>query len=159
MKIHSTGNINKQNLPRMADFAVWGCAIAEALGHTHQDFLSAYEQNIQAQNREALEGSPVGELILHLMNKCDKWEGKPSELLLKLEQIADEKKINIKTKDFPKAANAMTRRLNEIRSNLRDENITFESWHSSGRHILLQKIFHISLLILTLGGIPTRNLL
>ena len=56
--------IKLDELPRMADFTVWGCAIAEALGYKKEEFLDAYSSNIQAQNREALEGSPIGELII-----------------------------------------------------------------------------------------------
>jgi len=52
-------NIRLSGPPRMADFALWGCAIAEALGYPQQEFLAAYDQNAEARNDEVLQGSPV----------------------------------------------------------------------------------------------------
>lgn len=117
--------IKLDELPRMADFTVWGCAIAEALGYQKQEFLDAYYSNIQAQNREALEGSPIGELIIRFMEDRQKWRGGPSGLLNELDAIAEEHKINTKNKSYPKAANVLTRRINEIKTNLLDEGIFF----------------------------------
>jgi len=71
--------------PRMADFAIWGCAIAKALGYYDGAFTDAYNANIQSQNREALEASPVGELILKFMEDKQEWKGKASDLLTTLE--------------------------------------------------------------------------
>ena len=46
--------------PRMADFAEWGCAIAEALGHSQNEFLDAYSDNTNSRNEEALISSAAG---------------------------------------------------------------------------------------------------
>ncbi len=134
MAIYPT--IKLDELPRMADFTVWGCAIAEALGYGKDAFLEAYNSNIQAQNREAIEGSPVGELILKFMEDKQEWKGRPSELLIELESLAEAMKVNIKAKTFPKAAHVLTKRLNEIKTNLLDEGITFESKHDGHQRIL-----------------------
>lgn len=133
--MHIKPSIKLDELPRMADFTIWGCAIAEALGYGKDAFLDAYYTNIQVQNREAIEGSPVGELILRFMENKNEWEGKASELLTALEGLAEENKINIKAKGFPKAANTLTRRLNEIKTNLMDEGIFFEK-QSDGKRTL-----------------------
>jgi hypothetical protein len=53
------GNIHLDSMPRMADFARWGCAAARALGHSDQGFLEAFGANVRAQNESALESSPV----------------------------------------------------------------------------------------------------
>jgi len=120
--------IKLYELPRMADFTIWGCAIAEAMGYDKKVFLDAYYSNIQAQNREALEGSPIGELILFFMEgRTEPWTGKPSELLNALEKIAEAQNINISRKAFPKAANVLTRRINEIKTNLLDEGVIFST--------------------------------
>lgn len=114
-------------LPRMADFMVWGCAISDALGDGWKAFYDAYSANIQSQNKEAIEASPVGELILRFMEDKQSWKGRASELLTELENKAIEHKINIKAKSFPKAANTLTRRINEIKTNLSDEGIVFDT--------------------------------
>jgi hypothetical protein len=49
MKIKPT--IKLDNLPRMADFALWGEAIARAMGYKDLEFISVYFDNIGKQNR------------------------------------------------------------------------------------------------------------
>lgn len=132
-------SIKLDELPRMADFTVWGCAIAEALECGKDAFLDAYNTNIQAQNREAIEGSPVGELILKFMEDKSDWEGRASELLTLLEGLAGANKVNIKAKSFPKAAHVLTKRLNEIKTNLIDEGITYEQKPDGKRTLVLYK--------------------
>ncbi|KCZ73644.1 hypothetical protein ANME2D_00716 [Candidatus Methanoperedens nitroreducens] len=118
-------SIELDEYPRMADFAVWGCAIAEALGYGMDAFLDAYDANIRAQNREALEGSIIGDLILKFMGDRTEWQGTPSELLIELELLGEACRVNTKAQGFPKAANTLTRRLNEIKTNLLEEGIIF----------------------------------
>ena len=48
----------------MADFAEWGEIIARCLGYEKNEFINAYEENIQAQNDEVIESSPVAEVLL-----------------------------------------------------------------------------------------------
>jgi hypothetical protein len=55
------------NYERLADFTRWGCAIAEALGFTKEDFLEAYSLKIELQNEEALNASPMA---LALIEYC-----------------------------------------------------------------------------------------
>jgi hypothetical protein len=44
-----------KDLPRMADFALWGEAISQAMGYDPLEFLNAYYENIGRQNIEAIE--------------------------------------------------------------------------------------------------------
>ncbi|MFH1313119.1 MAG: hypothetical protein ABIJ00_07790, partial [Candidatus Eisenbacteria bacterium] len=52
-------SVRQPRLPRMADFAHWGCAIAEALGWTQEGFLQALNANARLRDEEVLESSPV----------------------------------------------------------------------------------------------------
>jgi len=105
-------------LPRMADFARWGCAIAEALGHKSADFMAAYEVNQAQQNAEVLEGEPVAAAICALMEGAPAWSGTAAELLEALTQAAEAQKINTQARNWPQAAHALTRRLNKVKPNL-----------------------------------------
>jgi hypothetical protein len=137
--------IRLDELPRMADFALWGCAIAETLGYGKEAFLDAYYANIQIQNIQAIEGSPVGDLILKFMENQDEWEGSPSDLLIEFESLAVAMRVNIKAKGFPKSANTITRRLNEIKSNLIEQGVFFEIDRSAHqRTIKVRKISSLS---------------
>jgi len=136
-------------VPRMADFATWGCAVAKALGSTEEDFLEAYQSNIRVQNQEAIEASPVATLIIEFMQGQEewvgreRWEGSPTELLSELKGIAEGMGVDTRHKQFPKDANWLWRRIKEVKTNLmavgimvtRDE--TTRS--STGRRITIEK--------------------
>ncbi|MBI4639919.1 MAG: hypothetical protein HY731_04455, partial [Candidatus Tectomicrobia bacterium] len=119
--------INVSQLPRMADFTLWGCAIAEALGEGQEAFLTAYFKNLKIQNEEVLQSHPVAQVILTFMQDRTVWKGTPSTLLEELNMLADTLKINTNARDWPKAANSLTRRLNEIKANLQDEGIMIDT--------------------------------
>lgn len=104
--------------PRMADFAEWGCAISEALGHSQQEFLDAYGDNTRSRNEEALASSAIGEMLLAFMEDRASWEGSPTDLLQQLTSVAEQRHVNTKSRSWPKRAHALTHRINEIRPNL-----------------------------------------
>lgn len=106
--------------PRMADFAEWGEAIAQAMGHKEYEFLRAYQENIDDSNVEAVQAHVFGNAILSFMDDKSKWEGTASELLEELEKTAEEENINTNQKNWPGGPNIVTRRLNEVKPNLKE---------------------------------------
>jgi hypothetical protein len=112
-------NLRLEALPRMADFARWGAAMAEALGYSADAFLRIYEANIGRQNVEVLTSNPVASAVLQFMEGRDKYEGTPSEFLDELTQVAEQLKIKTNVKSWPSAPQVLARRLNELRTNLR----------------------------------------
>jgi hypothetical protein len=120
--------IKLQDLPRMADFALWGEAISQAMGNNPLEFINAYYENIGRQNIEAVEAHPLAQAIAKYIERqmdsdndhdLKALEGSPMEILEILEIFAQEQcKINIHHKLWPKSPNALSRRLNQIRSNL-----------------------------------------
>jgi len=134
--------------PRMADWAAWGYAVAEALGVGGDVFLKTYIKNTEKINEKLLETHPLASAILAFMEKREEFTGKPSELLDALSEVAETEKINIKAKSWPKSANVMTRRLREIKSNLEDAGIAIifgkDSHGLRGRFISLQKVRHLT---------------
>lgn len=129
--IHPT--LAMKALPRMADFAQWGAAIAQALGRSVDDFVSAYMVNIQSQNTEVLTSNPIAAALLAFMEKRTSYEGTAAELLDELTQKAEQMKIKTTMKSWPKAPQVLTRRLNELKSNLRRGGIDVDS--TSGARI------------------------
>ncbi|MDP3697159.1 MAG: bifunctional DNA primase/polymerase [Candidatus Taylorbacteria bacterium] len=130
-------------LPRMADFAAWGCAIAEAMGYSKKEFLDAYSANIENQNKEVLYESFVASALIAFMEDKGEWKGTPSELLMELKKIASEVHgVNTdKEKGFPKAANILSKRLNQLKSNLAEAGIQFNrSEENHQRVITVQKV-------------------
>ena len=63
----------------MADFAVWGEAIARAIGYKPMEFVNAYYENIGRQNVEAIESNPLAQAIEKFV---DSWYKEGKETLL-----------------------------------------------------------------------------
>jgi DNA polymerase, archaea type len=124
LQIKST--IKLSNLPRMADFTVWGEAIARAMGYKPMEFVNAYNENIGRQNVEAIESNPLAQAVEKFVDSWSKeqritfWEGSTSEVYEKLNKIAQAYKIDTANNSWPKAANSLTKRLRPILSNLRE---------------------------------------
>jgi hypothetical protein len=131
--------IKISRLPRMADFAVWGCAISEALGYTQDDFMSAYRVNIERQTETVMNENIVATAIMSFMGNKDEWTGKASELLHQLNTQAFMDDVNTYEKYWPKASNILMRRLNELRVNLREIGITYVTVAGNTRQITLKK--------------------
>lgn len=132
-------SVKLRELPRMADWTRWGFAVAEALGIGGQRFLEAYSLNRKAQNEEALESHPVGAAIEALMREQTEWAGSPSELLQQLSIVADEEKIDTAQKLWPRSASWLTRRINEVETNLREVGIRYERLRGDDRGIRLSR--------------------
>jgi len=133
--IHLTG------LHRMADFTVWGRAIADALGFDQDDFLSAYYGNLTARNDEVISGHPVATAVMALMHPKTTWQGSPTELLDELVPVATECRIDLGARSWPKGPHWLTRRLNEVQTNLAAAGIQVSTDRDAPkRTITLQKV-------------------
>ena len=53
----------------MADFAIWGEAIAWAMGYKDLEFIKIYYDNIGKQNVEAIENNALGQAIARLVSR------------------------------------------------------------------------------------------
>jgi len=116
-------NIHLSKKARMADFDELGCAVARALGLSDEDFLNAYKRNRDIQNKEALEASTTAECIMILMKDKEDWKGSPSLLLSELITVANVNNIDKESKSFPKTANMVWKRMQEVIPNLKDVGI------------------------------------
>jgi hypothetical protein len=76
---------NCTHLPRMADFALWGMAVAPGLGWTEEDFLAAYRSNHTLAQDAVLDGDPVAVALLAFMENRPQWKGSATELLTGLQ--------------------------------------------------------------------------
>jgi hypothetical protein len=118
-------SIKLSKLPRMADFMVWGCAISEALGYKKEEFIDAYNKNIEDQTRVALNDNAVALAVILFMENRNEWSGTATKLLNDLNK--EDTFIEGYGSGFPKAANQLTKRLNELKVNLKSIGILYES--------------------------------
>ena len=138
MSIYDQVELN--NLGRMADFTRWGYAIAEVLGIGGDKFLEAYLNNQNNANIEALESHPVGFAMYKFMEDKTVWSGSPTKLLSELEIVAGFEKIDTTNSNWAKTPNVLSKRLNEIKSNLLDLGIEFERSKGKNREIKITRM-------------------
>jgi hypothetical protein len=146
--------IQLKDLPRMADSAIWGEAIARAMGYKELEFIRVYYGNIGEQNTEAIENSPLGQATIKWVNSWYKeeapcsWQGTMSAGLEKLNIVADRENIDT-SKSWPKAANSLSRALRPLLSNLREGpgiNITITRNTTGDRKVRGRNILRVSII-------------
>ncbi len=119
-----------KNLPRMADFAVWGEAISQAMGYREGEFYHAYRDSLRDRNEEALRGHPVGLAVMYMMDEQDRYVGTMTELLGRLNDIASRYGIDTTERWWPRAGNWLSARLEAMRQNLYRQGIVY--WVAPG---------------------------
>lgn len=117
---HALRNIDMtwlEQLPRMADFALWATAAEEGLGLDAGAFISAFMGNRESANELALEASPIASTLIEFIQQQGSWNGKSSKLLEELNlRASDEMK---KQQGWPKRANLLSGAVKRIAPNLR----------------------------------------
>ena len=138
-------------LNRMADFEEYAEIISRCLGYSDNEFIRVYQKNVDIQIEEAIEASPLSVTVIGLCNtKIDELQKgmTATELLTELNNYAEsELKMKIfKIKPWPKSSNSLSRRLNEITTNLREKGIVIERFKDEKgiRKIKIRKVSSIS---------------
>lgn len=108
-------------LPRMADFARWGAAAAEALGFGGEAFLSAYRRNTSGVTDEVLEADPVAVAVRALAHRDRSWAGSMSGLLTTLN--GGQTETALKAYEWPKTATVLSKRLRVLQTSLADAGV------------------------------------
>jgi len=128
LKVVSNGGINLDSKSRMADFEEYCEIISRCMDYENGEFIEAYRENQKLQTEAVIEGSPVALAVVKLMesNEYEDWAGTATDLLRSLESVADGLTVNTTNKGWPKGSGALSRRLNEIRTNLREAGISIE---------------------------------
>jgi hypothetical protein len=116
--LRNVGDVRLDELPRMADFAIWATAAEPAFGHDAGTFLKAYAGTQEQADAIALECSSLGSAIASLMNGRGDWSGSAAVLLNYLELELGEE-FTRKRPDWPKSPNALGTALRGVAPNLR----------------------------------------
>jgi hypothetical protein len=106
--------------PRMIDFAEVADLSLRFLGYGKNQFIDAYNENANLQTEAAIDGTPLGTAIKALMNRQNKWNGTISELLVELEILAEDLSIDTRDQLWPKAPNALSRKLIQLEGHLKN---------------------------------------
>jgi len=131
--------LTKEEMTRMADFTKWVKAARPAIqkieGLKDVDPLANYHDNRSDAGRDALLDSELGSALVEFLESIEPndngilWEGKTSELLEKLEKVADQKAIE--SKEWPGSAVPLGKRLKRIKTTLEKVGIIYEKDRSN----------------------------
>ena len=116
--------------PRMADWAEWCEIIAHCIGEKEGAFMKAYNENIDLQTQEVIEGSDIAiALQIFIQSRPDKkFDGTATVLLHELNKISMQNDIDIRNRYWPKTANRLSRGLRILQRTLREIGIEIE-WY------------------------------
>lgn len=138
-----------QELPRMADFALWATAAEGAMGWPAGAFMAAYEGNRADANAVALEASPIGAALLKHLSTCGGagWSGTATDLLTALNEPRGHDKNRGDDKaprGWPGDARALSGAVKRLAPNLRAAgwNVIFarDGTRANRRMIRLEKV-------------------
>ena len=116
----------------MADFARWMVACEKALPWESGRFIEVYAANRQSVVEESVEADLVASAVRRLMERKAEWIGSARDLLSELDEFVPERAK--KTRQWPQAANWMTRRLKQSATFLRLVGIDCQFNSRSSRH-------------------------
>jgi len=87
--------------------------------------LEVYCQNITRQHLEVIEANPVALALREFMYKQKQWQGMPSELLAELRKVAEDLRLDVRDRSWPKQPNSLVRKLNTLKVNLQQTGIDY----------------------------------
>lgn len=127
---------------RMADFALWGYCIAEALyDGGGKIFLHAYRENIRLSAANLIAANPLVYSLDLLMQEQTEWKGTPTDLLHTLQQLYMQNCIDNKFPyGFPTNAILLSKKISLIISDLKSLNIEVEIGRGKARYIIIRKV-------------------
>jgi len=140
-------HVNLKSNPRMADFARWVVAAEPGLRWEPGSFLKAYASNRASAVQMGLEASMVAQAIETMTETVPEWQGTATELLDQLDKVAPDKVL--KTKEWPKTAQALSNRLRRLAPTMRSigTEIDFDrEGHARKRIIEIRKVRENSVL-------------
>lgn len=122
--------------PRLADFARWAVACEPALGLPAGAFLAAYSRNRAASHEGAVDASPIGPLIVRLVEAAP-WQGTARELLAELDSDRWSDERTRRSPEWPRTARKLSGDLRKLAPNLRAVGVELTcSRHAGGRRVI-----------------------
>jgi len=142
-KIHS--EVKLTSLPRMAEFAKWGYAIAEVLGIGGEKFIELYNENLGGHHFHVAENNQVMSSVFHFIASTPekKWSGRVSDLLAVLNSYNKETGIIIDKKEWPKSDSWLSRELNKLKVSFKGVGIKLDVQRTgTARRIIIERIMN-----------------
>lgn len=129
-------SIDLSSKARMADFVEWGCAIAEAIGYDSNEFLLAYESNLQLHNEEVINSSLPAQMIIKFMIGKNEWEGTAEDLYSRLNTLVEHEGIKTNKYNWVSSPNSLGRLLNRLKPSLQHYGIIVDKKHKNRERLI-----------------------
>jgi hypothetical protein len=108
-------SIKLSRRPRLADWGEYAAAVYEVMGWGAETFLNDWDEVVRVQNQATLDGSPVAQAIIKLMEDKEEYTATSSEMHFKLKVVAAQLGVHVETdKAWPKSARWLWRRIKEV---------------------------------------------
>ena len=128
--LRNLDQVELQELPRMADFAVWVTAAEEALPWPSGAFVETYAGNRVEADEIALDTDPVAVAVRDFMMSREEWSGTATDLYASLADLVDEDVR--RSRAWPSAPNALSNRMKRIAPSLREVGIEYGDERAPG---------------------------
>ncbi|HMI88548.1 MAG TPA: bifunctional DNA primase/polymerase [Polyangiaceae bacterium] len=112
--------VSLTNPPRMADFALWGTAIENALAWPPGAFMRAYAANRVHVASAAVEGDLIASVICEFVDKRGEWEGTATHLMRELAAFVGDA---ARTRAWPTTPMQLSNRLRRLSPALRTRGV------------------------------------
>ncbi len=127
-------HVKIDDLPRMADFALWVTAAEPALDWPDGSFLKAYEANQEDAVGVTLEADPVAQAVIRLVEKEGHWCGTATDLLRALRPSTLDPGFNRRI--WPASPNGLSGRMRRVAPNLRAVGVVVNWKRNSGERLI-----------------------
>lgn len=108
--------------PRLADFAKWGYAVAEALGESGEQFLEDYDRNVSSQSENVANNNVLCQSVLTLMVDRSRFERSVADAHAELKRLAGE---DARDATFPKLPHHLRGHLERLQPTLLENGISY----------------------------------
>lgn len=133
IKVHRT--LELKELPRMADFATWGYAIAEVMKYGGERFLEAYQQNQRNLLEVMVEEDSLLTVLISFVEQRKHFVGSMAELYALLVKEAQAMEVNT-VNSWCKNLNSLSRKLFQSQSVLGQFDIHLQRGKSNGKRYI-----------------------
>jgi hypothetical protein len=108
-------SIKLSRRPRLADWGEYAAAVYEVMGWGSETFLKDWDEVVRVQNQATLDGSPVAQAIIKLMEEHEECSETSSKMHALLKEIAEVQGVDVaRDKAWPKSARWLWRRIKEV---------------------------------------------
>lgn len=109
-----------KELPRMADFAIWGESLSQALGNQKGTFIEQYQKTISESNDILVESTPIIPYVLEVMGDKTNEKMPMTSFFEGLRNYAEQNRFDTHSHTFPKAPNKLRSAINRFKPLLRE---------------------------------------